>query len=55
MAKVEKIAGQDLHSQTSGAADGLFSVCQDQENNAFALWEMNRRQNSCRYSAAAHA
>jgi predicted enzyme related to lactoylglutathione lyase len=41
MAKVEKLGGSICKPKTAVAGMGYFAICQDTENNTFALWEMN--------------
>jgi uncharacterized protein len=41
MAKVEKLGGKICTPKTAVPQMGYFSICQDTENNTFALWEMN--------------
>jgi predicted enzyme related to lactoylglutathione lyase len=41
-AKVEKLGGKICMSKTAVPEMGYFVVCQDTENNEFALWEINR-------------
>ena len=41
MAKVEKLGGKICMSKTAVPKMGYFAICQDTENNTFALWEMN--------------
>jgi len=41
MAKVEKLGGSVCVPKTAVPQMGYFAVCQDTENNTFALWEMN--------------
>ena len=43
MAKVEKLGGKICMPKTAVPQMGFFAVCQDQENNTFALWEMNSK------------
>ena len=40
-AKVKKLGGKILMRKTAVPKMGYFVVCQDTENNVFALWEMN--------------
>jgi predicted enzyme related to lactoylglutathione lyase len=40
-AKVEKQGGKVFMKKTAVPKMGYFVVCQDTENNVFALWEMN--------------
>ena len=42
-AKVEKLGGKVCMSKTAVPGMGYFVVCQDSENNTFALWEMDDR------------
>ncbi len=39
--KVEKLGGKIFMKKTAVPKMGYFVVCQDTENNVFALWEMN--------------
>jgi uncharacterized protein len=41
MAKVEQLGGTICKSKTAIPQMGYFAICQDTENNMFALWEMN--------------
>jgi predicted enzyme related to lactoylglutathione lyase len=41
MAKVEKLGGKVCMPKTAVPQMGYFAICQDTENNTFALWEMN--------------
>jgi len=41
MAKVVKLGGTICMPKTAVPGMGCFAVCQDQENNTFALWEIN--------------
>lgn len=41
-AKVEKLGGKICMPKTAVPEMGYFVVCQDTENNMFALWEINR-------------
>jgi predicted enzyme related to lactoylglutathione lyase len=43
MAKVEKLGGKICMPKTAVPQRGYFAVCQDTENNVFALWEMNEK------------
>ncbi len=43
MAKVEKLGGTICKPKTAVPGMGYFAICQDTENNTFALWEMNPR------------
>jgi predicted enzyme related to lactoylglutathione lyase len=40
-AKVEKLGGKICMPKTAVPEMGYFVICQDPENNAFALWERN--------------
>jgi hypothetical protein len=40
-AKVEKLGGKICKPKTAVPQMGYFVICQDTENNTFALWEMN--------------
>ncbi|MBV9488332.1 MAG: VOC family protein [Verrucomicrobia bacterium] len=40
-AKVEKLGGKICLGKTAVAEMGYFVLCQDPENNTFALWERN--------------
>jgi len=42
-AKVEKLGGKICLPKTAVPQMGDFAICQDTENNTFALWEMNER------------
>jgi len=42
-AKVEKLGGKICLPKTAVPQMGYFVICQDTENNTFALWEMNER------------
>jgi len=42
-AMVEKLGGKICLPKTAVPQMGYFVVCQDTENNTFALWEMNER------------
>ena len=42
-AKVEKLGGKICKPKTAVPQMGYFVICQDTENNMFALWEMNER------------
>lgn len=42
MAKVEKLGGKVCQPKMAVPQMGYFAVCQDTENNTFALWEMNQ-------------
>jgi uncharacterized protein len=41
IAKVTKLGGKICVPKTPVPTMGYFAVCQDTENNTFALWEMN--------------
>ncbi len=41
MARVEKLGGKVCTPKTAVPQMGYFSICQDPENNTFALWEMS--------------
>ncbi len=43
MAKVKKLGGTICKSKTPVPQMGYFAICQDTENNMFALWEMDER------------
>ena len=38
---VEKLGGKICMPKTAVSQMGYFVICQDPENNTFALWEMN--------------
>jgi hypothetical protein len=40
-AKVQKLGGSICMPRTAVPRMGYFVICQDTENNTFALWEMN--------------
>ncbi len=40
-AKVEQLGGKICMTKTAVPQMGYFVICQDPENNTFALWEMN--------------
>ena len=40
-AKVEKLGGKICMPKTAVPKMGYFALCQDTENNTFALWEIN--------------
>jgi len=46
-AKVLKLGGTVCVAKTAVPQMGYFVICQDPENNTFALWEGTKRQNSC--------
>ena len=39
MAKVEKLGGKICMAKTAVPQMGYFAICQDTENNTFAIWE----------------
>ena len=41
VAKVEKLGGSICKPKTAVPGMGYFAICQDTENNTFALWEVN--------------
>ena len=41
MAKVEELGGKICRPKTGVPGMGYFAICQDTENNTFALWEIN--------------
>ena len=41
VAKVEKLGGKVCTPKTAVPEMGYFAICQDTENNTFAVWEMN--------------
>jgi predicted enzyme related to lactoylglutathione lyase len=41
MAKVEKLGGCISRPKTAAPGMGFFAICQDTENNPFAIWEAN--------------
>ena len=41
MAKVAKLGGSICKPKTAVPGMGYFAICQDPEQNTFALWEMN--------------
>jgi predicted enzyme related to lactoylglutathione lyase len=41
LAKVEKLGGKVCMPKTAVPQMGYFAICQDTENNMFALWEMS--------------
>jgi predicted enzyme related to lactoylglutathione lyase len=41
MAKVKKLGGDICKPKSAVPGMGYFAVCQDTENNTFAIWEMN--------------
>ncbi len=42
-AKVEKLGGRICKPKTAVPGMGYFAICQDTENNTFAIWEMNSK------------
>ena len=42
VAKVQKLGGKICMPKTAVSQMGYFAICQDTENNTFALWEMNK-------------
>ena len=42
VAKVQKLGGKICMPKTAVPQMGYFAICQDPENNTFALWEMNK-------------
>jgi predicted enzyme related to lactoylglutathione lyase len=40
--KIKDLGGKVLVNKTPVPNMGYFAVCQDTENNAFAIWEMNK-------------
>lgn len=43
MAKVEKLGGKIHKPKTAVPQMGYFAICQDTENNTFALWERHEK------------
>ena len=43
VAKVVKLGGKIAMGKTPVPEMGYFTVCEDTEGNAFALWEINGR------------
>lgn len=41
MARIEKLGGSICKPKTSVSGMGYLAICQDTENNTFAIWEMN--------------
>ena len=41
MAKVKKLGGDICKPKSAVPGMGYFAICQDTENNTFAIWEMN--------------
>jgi uncharacterized protein len=44
-AKVEKLGGKICTAKTAVPQMGYFAICQDPENNVFALWERSDTAN----------
>lgn len=42
-AKIEKLGGRICKPKTAVPGMGYFAICQDTENNTFAIWEMNSK------------
>jgi predicted enzyme related to lactoylglutathione lyase len=42
MAKVQKLGGSICKPKTAVPGMGYFAICQDTENNSFAIWEINQ-------------
>ena len=42
-AKVQKLGGKIIRPKSPVPQMGYFAVCQDTENNVFALWERNEK------------
>jgi len=42
VAKVQKLGGKICMPKTAVSQMGYFAICQDPENNTFALWKMNK-------------
>jgi uncharacterized protein len=40
-AKIEKLGGTICKPKTTVPGMGHFAICQDTENNTFAIWEMD--------------
>ena len=40
MTKVKKLGGEICRPKTAVPGMGYFAICQDTENNTFAIWEM---------------
>jgi predicted enzyme related to lactoylglutathione lyase len=40
-AKIEKLGGSICKPKTAVPGMGFFAICNDTENNTFAIWEMN--------------
>jgi len=43
MVQVEKLGGSICKPKTAVPGMGYLAICQDTENNTFALWEMNSK------------
>jgi predicted enzyme related to lactoylglutathione lyase len=43
MEKVKKLGGKICKPKTAVPELGYFAICEDTENNQFALWEINRK------------
>jgi uncharacterized protein len=43
MAKVKKLGGEICKPKTAVPGMGYFAICNDTENNAFAIWEPNEK------------
>ena len=43
VAKVEKLGGSICKPKSAVPGMGYFAVCQDTENNTFAVWEINMK------------
>ena len=43
MAKVKKLGGKICKPKTAVPGMGYLAICQDTENNTFALWEINMK------------
>jgi predicted enzyme related to lactoylglutathione lyase len=43
VAKVQKLGGKVSVPKTAVPQMGYFAICQDTENNVFALWERNEK------------
>jgi predicted enzyme related to lactoylglutathione lyase len=41
VSKIEKLGGSMCKRKTAVPGMGYFAICQDTENNTFAIWEMN--------------
>jgi len=41
MAKIEKLGGSVCKPKTAVPGMGFLAICNDTENNTFAIWEMN--------------